>query len=78
VEIVAWTRGCDRAGLDVPPKLKSVEAIVHVAEQACDEALQSYVPMDVDRFRDVFTRAWSAGYCSRAGLIVPEKPSAPD
>lgn len=74
VEILAWTHGCDRAGLDIPPRLRSIEAVEQAAEQVCDEALQVYIPLDVDRFRDVFTCAWSAGYRSRAGLIVTEKP----
>ena len=76
VEIQAWTQGCDRAGLDIPAKLKSIQAVEQAAEKACDEALHIYIPMDVDRFRDVFPRAWSAGYCSRAGLIVTDRPQA--
>ena len=76
VEILAWTHGCDRAGVDIPPRLKSIEAVEQAAEKVCDQALRTYIPLDVDRFRDVFTRAWSAGYCSRAGLIVTEKPRA--
>jgi hypothetical protein len=34
------------------------------AEKVCDEALKVYFPLDLDRFRDVFTRAWCAGYCT--------------
>jgi len=78
VEIRAWAHGSDRAGLGIPAKLKTLEAVRLEAEKACDEALQIYIPMDVDRFRDVFTRAWSAGYCSRTGLIVGEKPQVPE
>jgi len=78
VEIQAWSHGCDRAGLDIPPTLKSIEAVERAAEEVCDEVLQVYIPLDINRFRDVFTRAWSAGYCSRAGLIVTEKPRVPE
>jgi hypothetical protein len=58
--------------------LKSIEAVEEAAEAVCDKALRVYIPLDVGRFRDVFTRAWSAGYCSQAGLIVAEKPRAPE
>jgi len=78
VEIQAWTQGGDRAARDIHAKLKSIETVRQAAEKACDEALQIYIPMDVDRFHDVFTRAWSAGYCIRAGLILSEKPRVPE
>jgi hypothetical protein len=78
VEILAWTQGDDQAGLGIPPRLQSIEAVRQSAEQVCELALRIYIPLDVERFRDVFTRAWSAGYCSRAGLIVTEKRQAPE
>ena len=67
VEIHGWELGSGRAVVHAKPVLESMRAIQAASELACDEALEMYVPMDVDRFRDVFTRAWCAGYCSRTG-----------
>jgi hypothetical protein len=68
VEMDAWALGCDRATAAVEPALDNMTEIVQASERACDEALAMiYVPLDVQRFRDVFTRAWCAGYCTEVG-----------
>jgi hypothetical protein len=70
VEMYAWKLGSDRARADSLAVVPSITAIQEASERACDEALVIYIPLDLDRFRDVFTRAWCAGYCSRIGLHV--------
>ena len=70
VEMHAWELGNDRATGDSAPVLESITAIQEASERACDEALVTFIPLDLDRFRDVFTRAWCAGYCSRIGQRV--------
>ena len=64
LEMEAWDHGFQQADADDPHMLEGIEAISQAAEQVCDQSLQRYVPLDVIRFRDVFTRAWSAGYCT--------------
>jgi hypothetical protein len=64
VEMDAWTRGFSEAAKSEAPKEPGgMKRIEEAAEQVCDQALQVYIPLDLDRFRDVFTRAWCAGYC---------------
>jgi hypothetical protein len=70
VEMDAWVLGGDRASVDATAALASIAAIQEASEQACDAVLEMYIPLDVDRFRDVFTRAWCAGYCSRQSQPV--------
>ena len=65
VEMDAWKRGYDQAHSDGLATLRDIEAIEHAAENALDEALLVYVPLDLTRFRDVFIRAWCGGYCTR-------------
>ena len=75
LEIEAWERGFNRAGIDAVSAQKDVEAIEREAEQVCDQSLEVYVPLDLDRFREVFTRAWCAGYCTAAGRREAEHDS---
>ena len=70
VEMYAWKLGSDRAGADSTLVSSSITAIQEASERACDEALVIYIPLDLDRFRDVFTRAWCGGYCSCIGRHV--------
>jgi hypothetical protein len=67
VEMEAWDRGFKQVTIDTKAALEDIVAIENVAEQACDQSLVVYVPLDLYRFRDVFTRAWCAGYCTGAG-----------
>jgi hypothetical protein len=60
LEIAAWQQGY--AAMANPP-LRDMDEIHHAACAACDEALSDYIPLDQDRFCDIFTLAWSAGYC---------------
>ena len=65
VEMDAWTRGFSKAGkVETVLDPASMPLIEQEAETACDQSLKVYIPLDLDRFRDVFTRAWSAGYCT--------------
>jgi hypothetical protein len=72
VEMEAWRRGYQAAEADAPATLQSVKAMSEAGESACNEALLRYVPLDVDRFTDVFVRAWCGGYCSRARELQPQ------
>ena len=67
IEMNAWALGSTRAAVDAESVLQNVMAIEEASERACDEALEIYIPLDLDRFRDVFTRAWCGGYCSYMG-----------
>jgi hypothetical protein len=65
VEMDAWTRGFSKAGMvETSAEPASITDIEQAAKMACDQALKVYIPLDLDRFRDVFTRAWCAGYCT--------------
>jgi hypothetical protein len=76
VEIDAWTCGFSEAGkVETPQEPGSMRLVEQAAEQVCDQALQIYIPLDLDRFRDVFTRAWCAGYCT--GLRRTEQHQQP-
>ena len=66
IEMEAWRRGYQAAETDAPATLPSVKAVAEAGECACNQALLLYVPLDVDRFADVFIRAWCGGYCTRA------------
>jgi hypothetical protein len=75
VEMEAWRRGYQSAETASPAPLLRLEAVAEVAEVACHQALLLYVPLDVDRFADVFVRAWCGGYCTRAReLSLPATP----
>ena len=69
VEMEAWRRGYQAAEAAAPTTLQSVAALAAAGEAACNQALLQYVPMDVDRFTDVFVRAWCGGYCTRASEL---------
>jgi hypothetical protein len=76
VEMDAWARGFSEADqVEVSQEPVSMKHIEEAAEQVCDQALQIYIPLDLDRFRDVFTRAWCAGYCT--GLRRAEQHPQP-
>jgi hypothetical protein len=65
VEMDAWTRAFSEASMvETILDPASMPLIEQEAEKACDQALKVYMPLDLDRFRDVFTRAWCAGYCT--------------
>jgi hypothetical protein len=72
VEMEAWKRGCRAAEAAGPEALQSLEAVSAKAEDACNQALLMYVPLDVGRFADVFVRGWCAGYCTRARELSPQ------
>ena len=72
VEMEAWRRGYHAAETDAPATLQSVAAMAEAGEGACNQALLLYVPLDVDRFADVFVRAWCGGYCTRARELSPQ------
>ena len=64
IEIEAWGSGADCARGHGTRALRELAAIEQRAELACEEALESCIPLDLARFHDVFTLAWIAGYCS--------------
>jgi hypothetical protein len=66
LEMEAWRRGYQAAEAAAPAGLLRLEALAEAGEAACNQALLLYVPLDVDRFADVFVRAWCGGYCTRA------------
>jgi hypothetical protein len=77
VEMDAWTRGFSEADLvETSPGPASMPLIEQAAERVCDQALELYIPLDLARFRDVFTRAWCAGYCTslRRNEPPPTRP----
>jgi hypothetical protein len=67
IEIEAWSSGADHAHNDGVRALRELAAIEQRAELACEEALETYVPIDLARFHDVFTLAWIAGYWTARG-----------
>jgi hypothetical protein len=75
VEMEAWRCGYQAAEADAPATLQRVAAMAEAGEYACNQALLLYVPLDVDRFADVFVRAWCGGYCTRVRELSPQ--SAP-
>ena len=75
VEMDAWGLGNDLAAAESQAILHDITAIWEASERACDDALEIYVPLDLGRFRDVFTRAWCAGYCNRVGQRISEPGS---
>jgi hypothetical protein len=65
VEMDAWACGFRDAGtVSASPEPGGMRSIEQTAELVCEQALQTYIPLDLDRFRDVFVRAWCAGYCT--------------
>jgi hypothetical protein len=78
VEMDAWTCGFGEAvkveASAVPDNMSHIQ---QAGEQVCEQALRIYIPLDVDRFRDVFTRAWCAGYCTglRRTEPTPQQPT---
>lgn len=69
--IEAWKRGYALAVAKGSAALRDLTAVAAASEDACDEALLIYVPMDRERFRDIFTIAWASGYWTR----VQESPA---
>lgn len=67
LQIEAWAQGAACAKTDSSHALRDFATIEQRAEAACDEALQQYVPLELARFRDVFTLAWVGGYCAARG-----------
>jgi hypothetical protein len=63
VQLDAWDRGFQMAA-QAMELLDTFTEIASAAENACDEALSRYIPLDEERFCDIFTLAWCAGYCS--------------
>lgn len=68
----AWEHGFNQADVDSHADLTDIAAIEHMAEQICDHCLEIYIPLDLERFRKVFTSAWCAGY--RTGVSRKEGP----
>ena len=64
LQIEAWALGAGCAKADGSRALRDLVVIEQRAEAACDEALLIYVPLELARFRDVFTLAWVGGYCA--------------
>lgn len=77
LQVDTWELGRQAAAQSSKP-LQAIAEVLRAAERACDEALGRYVPLDEARFRDIFTLAWSAGYCSfaRAGGRRKRVPTA--
>lgn len=67
LQIEAWELGGAGARADGPRVLRELTAIEQRAERACEAALLIYVPLDLARFRDVFTLAWVGGYYAARG-----------
>lgn len=61
----AWKNGYERAVADGPSIMRGLLMAEHASEAACNEALRVYVPMELDRFRDIVTLAWCGGYWPR-------------
>jgi hypothetical protein len=75
----AFRFGSAQAGEDGSAVLPTSDALFGAASAACDEALQTFVPLDERAFREVFTLAWAAGY--RAASLAsspPARAGAPD
>lgn len=64
IELEALKQGGEQARADGERALREMDDIARAAEIACDAALHTYCPLDEVAFRDVFTRAWCAGYRS--------------
>ncbi|MGZ3584357.1 MAG: hypothetical protein ACXWQR_14135 [Ktedonobacterales bacterium] len=65
VELEALRQGANQAREDGKTHLTTMAAVSKVATVACDRALEvQYLPLDETKFREVFIRAWSAGYLS--------------
>lgn len=65
VELVALRQGANQARNDGTTHLTTMAAMGKAAAVACDRALEvQYLPLDEAKFREVFIRAWSAGYLS--------------
>jgi hypothetical protein len=83
VQLDAWERGYQMA-VQAMELLDTFTEIASAAENACHEALRRYIPLDEERFCDIFTLAWCAGYCSfkrenRSGARRPKHvPTACD
>lgn len=61
----AWKRGYERAVADDAAVMRDLLMVEQASEAACDEALLVYFPMELDRFRDIFTLTWCSGYWTR-------------
>ena len=65
IEMAAWKRGYERAIADGLAVMRDLIVVGRASEIACDEALCMYVPMELNRFRNIFTLAWCGGYWTR-------------
>ncbi|HEX6123033.1 MAG TPA: hypothetical protein VFY89_07730 [Ktedonobacterales bacterium] len=72
LEITAWEEGYQAAN---EPCLRCMDEIYRAAAAACEQALTRYIPLDEERFTDIFTIAWSAGYCTHGREL--QRASAP-
>lgn len=67
VELEALRQGAEQARQDGSRHLIGMQAIRKAAVVACDRSLEvQYLPLDEQRFREVFTLAWCAGYLSQS------------
>lgn len=60
--VEAWRAGMKQAQADGARALREIERVTEAAEEACLQALETYIPLDTARFREAYTLAWSAGY----------------
>lgn len=71
LEMAAWEQGYQAVD---ELRLETMEEIQCAARAACDEALERYIPLDEARFCDIYTLAWSAGYCHHARKLKQTRP----
>jgi 16S rRNA U1498 N3-methylase RsmE len=64
--IEAWHAGMERARVDGMRALREIERVTEAAEEACRQALETYIPLDAAKFCEAYTLAWSAGYYAQA------------
>ncbi len=65
LELDAWEQGARQADADGSAALTEFADIDAAANAACEDTLRIYIPLDLARFRDVYTRGWAAGYYAR-------------
>lgn len=65
VEMDAWRHGYDAASADKKAADRTLPDIEWQGEGACEEALRRYVPMNLERFHEIYVRGWCTGYCIR-------------
>lgn len=65
VELEALRQGAEQARRDGQHYLTTMAAVSKAAAIACNRSLEIlYLPLDEQKYREVFTLAWCAGYRS--------------